>query len=49
MNAELVLEFMEDDIRNNVIIADAALVEGAVTTAIQSSIGKIYLKSVKKD
>ncbi|KYH29212.1 MULTISPECIES: dihydroxyacetone kinase phosphoryl donor subunit DhaM [Clostridium] len=40
MNAEMALEFLEEDMRNNVEIIDTAIVEGAITAAVESSIGK---------
>lgn len=40
MNAEMSLDFLEDGMIENVSIVDAAMVEGAVTAGIQSSMGK---------
>ncbi|AWI05180.1 dihydroxyacetone kinase phosphoryl donor subunit DhaM [Clostridium drakei] len=40
MNAEMAVDFLPDDIKEKVEIVDAALVEGAVTAAVESSINK---------
>ncbi|EET86659.1 dihydroxyacetone kinase, phosphotransfer subunit [Clostridium carboxidivorans P7] len=40
MNAEMALDFLPDDMKEKVEIVDAALVEGAVTAAVESSISK---------
>lgn len=40
MNAEMALEFLDDDMRENVKIIDAALVEGALIAGVDASIGK---------
>lgn len=48
MNAEMSLEFLDDEIREKVIIVDAPIVEGGVAAAIQSSIGKT-LSEIKED
>lgn len=40
MNAEMALECLEEDIRSKVEIIDTAIVEGAITAAVESSINK---------
>ncbi|WP_461207424.1 dihydroxyacetone kinase phosphoryl donor subunit DhaM [Clostridium sp. DL1XJH146] len=40
MNAEISLELLEEQYQSNVEIVDAALVEGAVSAAVDSSVGK---------
>ncbi|MBU5593284.1 PTS-dependent dihydroxyacetone kinase phosphotransferase subunit DhaM [Clostridium sp. MSJ-4] len=40
MNAEMALEMLDEDKKNNVEIIDAALVEGAITAAVESSMDK---------
>lgn len=40
MNAEMALEFLEENMKNKVEIIDTAIVEGAITAAVESSIGK---------
>lgn len=40
MNAEMAIECLDEEKKNNVKIIDAPLVEGAITAAVQSSIGK---------
>lgn len=40
MNAEMAVDFLPDDMKEKVEIVDAALVEGAVTAAVESSINK---------
>ncbi|AKA68591.1 dihydroxyacetone kinase phosphoryl donor subunit DhaM [Clostridium scatologenes] len=40
MNAEMAVDFLPDDMKEKVEIIDAALVEGAVTAAVESSINK---------
>lgn len=40
MNAEMAVDFLSDDMKEKVEIVDAALVEGAVTAAVESSINK---------
>ena len=40
MNTEMALEFLDEDMKNNVKIVDAPLVEGTIVAAVDSSIGK---------
>ncbi|MDF2882994.1 MAG: PTS-dependent dihydroxyacetone kinase phosphotransferase subunit DhaM [Clostridiaceae bacterium] len=40
MNAQMAVEFLPENIQKNVEIVDAALVEGAITAAVESSIDK---------
>lgn len=40
MNAEMALEFLDEDKRLNVEIVDAAIVEGAIVATVESSMGK---------
>ncbi|EDS76787.1 dihydroxyacetone kinase, phosphotransfer subunit [Clostridium botulinum C str. Eklund] len=40
MNAEMAIECLDDEKKGNVKIIDVALVEGAITAAVESSIGK---------
>lgn len=40
MNAEMALEFLDEEMQGNVEIIDAALVEGAITAIIESQIGR---------
>ena len=40
MNAEMAIEFLEDEKKEYISIVDAALVEGAITAIVDSSIGK---------
>lgn len=40
MNAQMAIEFLPDNMQGKVEIVDAALVEGAITAAVESSIGK---------
>lgn len=40
MNAQMAIESLTDEMQSNVKIIDAALVEGAITIAVDSSIGK---------
>lgn len=51
MNAEMSLEFLEYDLRKNVLIVDAAIVEGTVIAAIESGMNKsmIEIKDELKD
>lgn len=39
MNAEMALELLEEEYQGNVEIIDAALIEGAVSAAVESSVG----------
>ena len=40
MNAEMAIEMLDEDKRNKIKIVDCPIVEGAVTSAVESSIGK---------
>ncbi|MBZ9633471.1 dihydroxyacetone kinase phosphoryl donor subunit DhaM [Clostridium sp. FP1] len=40
MNAQMAIETLSDEMQKNVVIIDAALVEGAIVVAVESSIGK---------
>ncbi len=40
MNAEMAIDFLPDNMKEKVEIVDAALVEGVVTAAVESSINK---------
>ncbi|AOR22294.1 dihydroxyacetone kinase phosphoryl donor subunit DhaM [Clostridium taeniosporum] len=40
MNTEMAIEFLDDDIRGNVEIIDAPLVEGVITAAVEASMDK---------
>ncbi|MBY7025886.1 MULTISPECIES: dihydroxyacetone kinase phosphoryl donor subunit DhaM [Clostridium] len=40
MNTEMAIEFLDDNIRENVEIIDAPLVEGAITAAVEASMDK---------
>lgn len=44
MSAEMALECLEEDIRSKIEIIDAAIVEGAITAAVESSINKTILE-----
>jgi len=51
MNTEMAIEFLDEDMKNNIEIIDTPLVEGTIVAAVDSSIGKnIYeiKKSLKK-
>lgn len=48
MNAEMAIEFLEDDRKGKVEISDAALIEGAVLAAIQSSMG-LSIPEIKEE
>jgi phosphoenolpyruvate---glycerone phosphotransferase subunit DhaM len=39
LSAETALEFLEEDLRQNVRIADSPIVEGAIVAAVQASTG----------
>lgn len=39
LSAETALEFLEEELRQNVCIADAPIVEGAIVAAVQASLG----------
>ena len=47
MNAEMAIEFLDEDMKNNVEIIDAPLVEGTIVAAVDSSIGK-NINEIKK-
>ncbi|MEY8000297.1 dihydroxyacetone kinase phosphoryl donor subunit DhaM [Clostridium sp. Mt-5] len=40
MNAQMAIEFLDENMQSKVEIVDAALVEGALTAVVDSSIGK---------
>ena len=40
MNTEMAIEFLDENLRKNIRMLDAPLVEGAVVAAVDSSIGK---------
>lgn len=40
MNTEMAIEFLDENMRKNIRIMDAPLVEGAVVAAVDSNIGK---------
>ncbi|MBE6062331.1 MAG: PTS-dependent dihydroxyacetone kinase phosphotransferase subunit DhaM [Clostridium butyricum] len=40
MNTEMAIEFLRENMRNNIIMLDAPLVEGAVVAAVDASIGR---------
>lgn len=40
MNAEMALEMLDEDKQKNVELVDAALIEGTISAAVSSSIGK---------
>ena len=40
MNAEMAIEYLEEDKKDKVEIIDTALIEGALTAAVEASIGK---------
>lgn len=47
MNAEMAIEFLDEDMKNNVEIVNAPLVEGTVIAAVEASIGK-DINEIKK-
>ena len=47
MNAQMALEFLDEEKQDKVIIVDAALIEGTVVASVQSSIGSELLE-IKK-
>jgi len=47
LSAETALEFLDEELRHNVFIADAPIVEGAIVAAVQASTGAV-LKDVLK-
>lgn len=47
MNAEMAIDFLPDNMKEKVEIVDAALVEGAVTAAVESSINS-SMEDIKK-
>ena len=40
MNTEMAIEFLDDDIKKNIHIIDAPIVEGAVVGAVNASMNK---------
>ncbi|MBU3160959.1 PTS-dependent dihydroxyacetone kinase phosphotransferase subunit DhaM [Clostridium frigoris] len=44
MNAQMAIESLTDEMQKNVKVLDVALVEGAITIAVDSSIGKSLLQ-----
>lgn len=44
MNAQMAIESLTDEMQKNVKVLDVALVEGAITIAVDSSIGKSLLE-----
>ena len=44
MNAQMATESLTDEMQKNVEVIDVALVEGAITIAVESSIGKNLLE-----
>lgn len=40
MNAQMAIEFLDEDKQKNVEIVDSAFVEGAITAAVESSLNK---------
>ena len=40
MNTEMAIEFLDDSMKENVIIVDTALVEGGITAIVEASMGK---------
>ena len=44
MNAQMAIESLTDEMQKNVKVIDAALVEGAITIAVESSIGKSLIE-----
>ncbi|WP_238900662.1 dihydroxyacetone kinase phosphoryl donor subunit DhaM [Clostridium sp. YIM B02500] len=40
MNAEMAIEFLDENMKEKIKIVDCPIVEGAVTAAVESSIGK---------
>ncbi|WMJ79204.1 dihydroxyacetone kinase phosphoryl donor subunit DhaM [Clostridium sp. MB40-C1] len=47
MNSEMAIECLPEDMQKNIAIVDTALVEGAVTAAVESSLNS-SLEAVKK-
>lgn len=47
MNAEMAIEFLDEDMKNNVEIVNTPLVEGTVIAAVEASIGK-DINEIKK-
>lgn len=51
MNAEMAIEFLDEDKKNNIEIVDAALVEGVISAAVYSNINmnkEFILEEMKK-
>jgi len=44
MNAQMAIESLTDEMQKNVKVLDVALVEGAITIAVNSSIGKSLIE-----
>ena len=44
MNAQMAIESLSDEMQKNVKVLDVALVEGAITIAVDSSIGKSLIE-----
>lgn len=44
MTTEMAIEFLSEDIRSNIKIIDAPLVEGAITAAVEASMNKSLLE-----
>ncbi|GAA0084014.1 dihydroxyacetone kinase phosphoryl donor subunit DhaM [Clostridium sp. CTA-7] len=40
MNAEMAIEFLDEELRGKVIIADTAIVEGGLTAIVEASMGR---------
>ncbi|MDZ5034920.1 PTS-dependent dihydroxyacetone kinase phosphotransferase subunit DhaM, partial [Clostridium perfringens] len=40
MNAEMAIEFLDEELRDKVIIADTAIVEGGLTAIVEASMGR---------
>ncbi|MBZ9685307.1 PTS-dependent dihydroxyacetone kinase phosphotransferase subunit DhaM [Clostridium estertheticum] len=47
MNAQMAIETLPEEMQKNVVLIDAALVEGAIVVAVESSIGK-NLKEIQQ-
>lgn len=47
MNGEMAIEFLEEDKKEKVRIVDAAIVEGTVLAAVQSSLSKTVSEIIK--
>lgn len=40
MNTEMAIEFLDDDMRENVVIVDTAIVEGGISAIVEASMDK---------